>query len=426
MESSLYAFISDVARRQSAEGIGKPSGTVTDDYPYSPLQHGGFFILFFFPAIALIVVGLRVYGRVRSRQFGWDDGLACVAMMFSIAETGCSYMGTCPSTKIGVEAMGVTKPSVAAMRTAFLGVHVYDIPVTADVSLGMYWNYVIQILYNPILALVKCSVLTFLLRIGGQKRQIRYSIHALNIFTIGLMIAIFVTVIFQCSPISYFWERINDPMMPGKCIDTGIFYVTTAALTIFTDVLVLALPFWIFMGLKMAPKVKFAIMVVFLLGAVVTVVSVLRMLWIIETSLYRMKFDYSYDIRFTYSAVETNLAIITASGPALRPLFMVWFPRFFSSLRGTTGQNYRYRDRPYALNDTGEANKSAGNGNSSKGDHLYGTSSFALRDMKRRTEIRSHSPTTSEEEIMTYNGIVRTTEVEIEFVARPQSSHQAK
>ncbi|KAI1480258.1 hypothetical protein K445DRAFT_24461 [Daldinia sp. EC12] len=405
MESSLYAFISDVARRQADGAIGKPSGATTDEYPYSPLQQGGFFILFFFPAIALIVVGLRVYGRVRSRQFGWDDGLACVAMMFSIAETGCSYM---------------------AMRTAFLGVHVYDIPRTADVSLGMYWNYVIQILYNPILALVKCSVLTFLLRIGGQRRQIRYSIHALNIFTIGLMIAIFVTVIFQCSPISYFWERITNPTMQGKCIDTGIFYVTTAALTIFTDVLVLALPFWIFMGLKMAPKVKFAIMVVFLLGAVVTVVSVLRMLWIIETSLYQMKFDYSYDIRFTYSAVETNLAIITASGPALRPLFMVWFPRFFSSLRGTGNQNYRYRDEPYALNGTGNANKSGGNGNSSKGEHLYGTSSFALRDMKGRTEIRSHSPTTSEEEIMTYNGIVRTTEVEIEFVARPQSSHQAK
>ncbi|KAI1799437.1 hypothetical protein F4811DRAFT_543790 [Daldinia bambusicola] len=404
MESSLYGFISNVARQQ-VDGISKPSGADTNEYPYSPLQQGGFFILFFFPSIALLVVGLRVYGRVKSRQFGWDDGLACMAMMFSIAETGCSYM---------------------AMRTAFLGVHVYDIPRTADVSLGMYWNYVIQILYNPILALVKCSVLMFLLRIGGQRRRIRYSIHALNIFTIGLMIAIFVTVIFQCSPISYFWKRITNPTLPGKCIDTGIFYVTTAALTIFTDVLVLALPFWIFMGLKMAPKVKFAIMVVFLLGAVVTVVSILRMLWIIETSLYQMKFDYSYDIRFTYSAVETNLAIITASGPALRPLFMVWFPRFFTSLRGTGNQNYRYRDGPYALNDTGNTNKPSTNGNSSKGDHLYGTSSFALRDMKGRTEIRSHSPTTSEEEIMTYNGIVRTTEVEIEFVPRPQSSHQAK
>lgn len=87
-----------------------------------------------------------------------------------------------------------------------------------------------------------------------------------------------------------------------------------------------------------------------------------------------MKFDYSYDIRFTYSAVETNLAIITASGPALRPLFMVWFPRFFSSLRGTSNQNYRYRGGAYALNDTGNANKASVQGNGSKADQLYGTS----------------------------------------------------
>ncbi|KAI5867230.1 hypothetical protein GGS23DRAFT_166830 [Durotheca rogersii] len=408
MESSLYGFLSRVEKRQSLEGPGLPSGDVNNGYPYSPLQQGGIFILFFFPAIALVVIFLRVYGRVRSRQFGWDDALACLAMAFSVAETGCSYM---------------------AMRTAFLGVHVYDIPMGADVSLGMFWNYVIQILYNPILAIVKSSVLVFLLRIGGQRRKIRYSIHALNVFNVGLMVAIFVTVIFQCSPIPYFWQRITDPTLEGRCVDTGIFYVATAGLTIFTDVLVLALPFWIFMGLKMAPKVKLAIMAVFLLGGVVTVVSILRMLWIIETSLYPMKYDYSYDIRFTYSAVETNLAIISASGPALRPLFMVWFPRFFSSLRGTTNPNYRYRDAAYALNDTENAKKSATrtgtHGNSSKSEHTY-TPAFMLKDTKRRTEIRGHSPTDSEEEIMTYNGIVRTTEVDIQYGVKPPPSPREK
>lgn len=71
MESSMYTFLSTVAKRQSLEGPGRPSGEISDAYPYSPLQQGGLFILFFFPAIALVVVGLRVYGRVRSRQFGW-------------------------------------------------------------------------------------------------------------------------------------------------------------------------------------------------------------------------------------------------------------------------------------------------------------------------------------------------------------------
>jgi len=56
--------------------------------------------------------------------------------------------------------------------------------------------------------------------------------------------------------------------MKGTCVDTGIFYIATSALTIFTDLAVLALPFWIFLGLKMPLKVRIALMGVFLLGGV--------------------------------------------------------------------------------------------------------------------------------------------------------------
>ncbi|KAI1491193.1 hypothetical protein F5X96DRAFT_632392 [Biscogniauxia mediterranea] len=305
------------------------------------------------------------------------------------------------------------------MRTTYFGVHIYDIPPTADRSLGMKWNYLIQIFYNPILALVKSSVLLFLLRIGGQQRKIRYSIHSLNCFNIGLMIAIFLTVIFQCTPIPYFWERVRDPTLEGTCIDTGAFYVATAGLTIFTDILVLILPFRIFMGLKMSIKLKIAIMAVFLLGAIVTVVSILRLLWMIEVSLYPMAPDSTYDIRFTYSAVETNLAIITASGPALRPLFIVWFPKLFSSIRGTSNQNHGFGGSKYATSGSRHGTKSDGHASNSRGDHGYGTTSFALKNMKRRSDARSRSPTTSEEEIITSTGIVRTTEVDIEYGSRP-------
>jgi hypothetical protein len=154
------------------------------------------------------------------------------------------------------------------MRKAYLGVHVYDIPAAADMSQGLFWNYVIQTLYNPILALVKSSVLLFMLRLGGHQKSIRYCIHMLNIFNIGLMIAIFVTVIFQCSPISYFWQRVAYPTTKGACVNTGAFYVSTAGLTIVTDFLVLALPFRIFMSLNMGSRVKIALMAVFLLGGV--------------------------------------------------------------------------------------------------------------------------------------------------------------
>jgi hypothetical protein len=77
------------------------------------------------------------------------------------------------------------------------------------------------------------------------------------------MIAIFITVIFQCTPIAYNWDT---SIANGHCVKQGPFYVATTSLTLFTDLLVLALPFWIVMGLKMARKTKIAVIGIFFLG----------------------------------------------------------------------------------------------------------------------------------------------------------------
>jgi len=50
-------------------------------YPTTSLQQAGFFVVFFFPALALIVVSLRVYNRISARTFGWDDGFIVAAMV---------------------------------------------------------------------------------------------------------------------------------------------------------------------------------------------------------------------------------------------------------------------------------------------------------------------------------------------------------
>ena len=42
--------------------------------------------------------------------------------------------------------------------------------------------------------------------------------------------------------------------------------------------------------------------------------------------------DPTYNIGFVTSAVETNLALITASAPALMPLLRSWFPSLFGGV----------------------------------------------------------------------------------------------
>ncbi len=59
--------------------------------PPTGLQIFAIFITFFFPALALVVVGIRAAGRLATHQFGWDDWLVSIAMLLSVAETVISY-----------------------------------------------------------------------------------------------------------------------------------------------------------------------------------------------------------------------------------------------------------------------------------------------------------------------------------------------
>lgn len=104
----------------------------------------------------------------------------------------------------------------------FIGIHAAYIPVGSNLEIGIIWNYVTQLIYNPILAIAKCSVLVFLLRLGGHRRRIRWFIYALLTWTVLQMVATFIVVVFQCQPISYFWTRASQ-FGSGVCIDTASF-----------------------------------------------------------------------------------------------------------------------------------------------------------------------------------------------------------
>jgi hypothetical protein len=125
----------------------------------------------------------------------------------------------------------------------------------------------------------------------------------------------------------------------------------------------------------------------------VTIVAILRVVEL-HKKFYNEGYDSRESLGDTLSSIEVNLAIIACCGPTLRPLFRSVFPRLFS---GPT------------TNEIGNYNtpNTGGNGGA-------GIVSFHLKDMHRsrtQTEIRGYSPNGSEEEIMTYNGILRTTAV---------------
>ena len=58
------------------------------DTPSTWLQTFAIFIIFFFPALALVVIVCRDAGRLASRQFGLDDWLVTIAMVGDLGLPG--------------------------------------------------------------------------------------------------------------------------------------------------------------------------------------------------------------------------------------------------------------------------------------------------------------------------------------------------
>ncbi|KAK2614897.1 hypothetical protein N8I77_001687 [Diaporthe amygdali] len=286
--------------------------------PTSPLQQVGIFLVFSSTALAVGITALRLYAKSKARQFWWGTAL-------SIAQAVSVYF---------------------AMKTAYFGIHIEEIP-EHDPVVPLRWQFIIQLWYNPTLAAVKASILLFMLRLTSHLTKIRWTIQILNALNLGMGVAIFVVVIMQCDPIEFNWDK---SIQGGMCINQGWFYLSTATLTIFTDLLVLGLPFWVFLGLNMPRSLKIAIICVFLVGAVVPAVGMYRLILLYRTFFESPPTDPTYSISLTSSVIECNLAIVSSSVPALRGLFRCWLPQLFSNGKPS---NYPYS---YSINiPVGEA-----------------------------------------------------------------------
>ncbi|CAI4212821.1 unnamed protein product [Parascedosporium putredinis] len=352
----------------------RPSHPDVSTIPTPHLQKIALFLTFFFPALSILSVALRAFSRLRTRQWGLDDWLILAALIFAVL--------MCP-------------PFYMDIKLSYIGWEAKDVP-EFDPSPGRWWFYLAQLFYNPVLALVKASILVFLLRLGSHQRWIRWFIYGLNTFNALQAIAVFLVALLQCIPISANWDA--EAAATATCVDTS-FHVAISCLTILTDIIVLI-----------------ALMGVFTLGLAVLIIAIVRLV-----QLYQLFYstpdpnaDPYHNIGITLNTVEVNLAIICACGPALRPLFKSWFPALFG---GSTGQ--------YGISGNKGTHPLYGDGGIShlSGTHRHTTAtggpSIALKSLRgtrgQHTECRSISPSGSEEEIMTYNGILRTTQVKLHY-----------
>ncbi|KAE8157118.1 hypothetical protein BDV40DRAFT_292958 [Aspergillus tamarii] len=133
---------------------------------------------------------------------------------------------------------------------------------------AMLWWWLGQMLYIWSSAVAKVSIALALIRLTVRKTHmiILWTVIAV-VIAIGLMF--WLVLLFDCNPVSYFWERLN-PTNSGTCLSTDILLAIAylySALTIFCDFTLGIFPVFLVWNLQMNRRTKAALGGILSMGA---------------------------------------------------------------------------------------------------------------------------------------------------------------
>lgn len=170
--------------------------------------------------------------------------------------------------------LGMNVPAIFAADLGF-GRDMWSIPPD-NITKSLEYMYYAYSCYMISECFCQLSILTFYLRLVVDKK-IRMIVWLLIGFAICFGVANLFSMIFQCTPIHFFWDGWKG-LMEGTCIDVQLFGFVRGGIELVLDICILALPLPTLAKLSMSTEKKIQIMSMFAIGFVITIVSCLR-LW---------------------------------------------------------------------------------------------------------------------------------------------------
>lgn len=193
---------------------------------------------------ALCVLARILFKSVFSAgDLGWDDYMILASVVLGVPSTIVQDVGT--------------------IRHG-LGRDVWTLSF-GTITTFVKWFYIIEVMYFFNVAMLKLSLLFFFLRIFPAK-PIKRLLWATIGFDILFGIIFIITAIFQCQPISHYWDRWDGEHKNGKCVNVNALGFANAAISIALDIWMLALPLWQVSKLKLAWKKKVSVALMFFVG----------------------------------------------------------------------------------------------------------------------------------------------------------------
>ncbi|PYH34155.1 cation-transporting ATPase 4 [Aspergillus neoniger CBS 115656] len=247
-------------------------------------------------AISLVTVSFRCFVRWRMlKAFGWDDILMVLAMLLDIVLTACAIAGA--------------KDGVGRHLSNF---HSFD-----EFHHAMLWWWLGQCIYIWASGIAKVSIALALLRLSVHTYQ-RITLWIVMGASICVSLVFWFFMLFQCHPVSKFWERTG----PGNCMSTDtlirVAYVYSGICAV-CDFALGLLPIDLVRQLQTTLKTKIALGATLSLGCVASTAVILRIPCL---HFYKdIDFLYSTFSIDIWSFIEVGLGITAGSLVTLRPLF---------------------------------------------------------------------------------------------------------
>ncbi|KAJ5407789.1 integral membrane protein, partial [Penicillium cosmopolitanum] len=214
-------------------------------------------------------------------------------------------------------------------------------------------DFVSELAYVVAICAIKASFCLFYLKIFPGK-LFRILCCCVLAVIVGESIAGFFIVIFQCWPVARAWDAAGA--QEGHCLDLLTFYYVSFAVRLVTDVALITLPVPKLLRLKTSIGKKAGLMVMFGLGGLVTVASIIR-----GTYLSNFSTDHTWSLVQTlnWSSAELGVGVFISCVPSFKALVTFQFPNLRSLLGLSSNQSYLPNHETYNLSDRRETPREA-------------------------------------------------------------------
>ncbi|KAF4430997.1 extracellular membrane protein, 8-cysteine region, CFEM [Fusarium austroafricanum] len=199
---------------------------------------------------------------------------------------------------------------------------------THEISKFAFYFYIMTIFYFMAMGSIKLSLSLFYSDIffGNINPYILWGTVAFNAANCA---AFFFAAIFQCMPVDYYWSRYLEGYS-GKCFDINALGWANAAIGVGADIWMIILPLSQVVRLRLHWKKKVGVIIMFLLGTFVTVVSVLRLQTLLRFGNSNNPTWDQWCVAF-WSIIEVNVGMICICLPTLRLILVRLYPKAFGA-----------------------------------------------------------------------------------------------